>query len=550
MISVTSSLKAVESISYESLRAFSDLFAAYCTDFSELADHFAGDWRAPEARRKAADRAAAHERDRETLVEVLLEQNAAWGLDAATRSNIEALAEPDTVAVVTGQQTGFLGGPLYTPAKLITTMNLAARLSDETSRRVVPVFWLEGEDHDFEEMASTHVLRRNELVELRYAGHTLPEQGSLGAVGRLRMTEAVDEALEKLDEALPPSDFKPEVMEAVQMAYRPGERLEDAFARLLRALFPNAGFVMVNPDEPRLKKLALPLFQKEISNPAVTAEAVNRAGRALQGRFHQQVRARATNLFYLEEEARLQIDFVEGGFRLRGTDRRFTQEELLSLAEKHPERLSPNVVLRPLMQDWLLPTAAYVAGPSEVAYFAQYRSVYEWAGIPMPVIYPRASLTIVESKVQKVLEKYDLTVADVQENLERLFQRVVLDEMEVDVEEVFQNAARPIHQSINGLKDSVATVDQTLGSSVEATRAAVVKEMSALKDRVVRAEKRNHEEVRAQLEKASVNLFPLGAPQERVISVLYFLNKYGLSLLPELEEALSLDTSAHQVVRL
>jgi len=202
------------------------------------------------------------------------------------------------------------------------------------------------------------------------------------------------------------------------------------------------------------------------------------------------------------------------------------------------------------MQDALLPTAAYVAGPSEVSYFAQYKGVYDWAEIPMPIIYPRASVSIVESKVEKVFDKYELSVADFAGDVEQLFQRVVMERMEVDVEAAFQDANRSLHQAINALKPAVEQVDRTLIKSAEATRAAIVKEMEEFKSRVVRAEKRNQDEVRAQLEKARANLFPGGAMQERVVSVLYYLNKYSPDLLDELRAALDLDTTEHQVVAL
>jgi uncharacterized protein YllA (UPF0747 family) len=208
-------------------------------------------------------------------------------------------------------------------------------------------------------------------------------------------------------------------------------------------------------------------------------------------------------------------------------------------------------VLRPLMQDALLPTAAYVAGPGEVSYFAQYRGVYDWAGLDMPVIHPRASVSLVEGKVQKVLDKYDLSLGDVagrDGGLETLFQSVVVDAMEDGLDDRFDDTLRRMHQAINDLKPEVEDVDSTLAKSVEAARAGVMEAMSDLKHKVVRAEKRQHDEVRQQLEKAHANLWPGGGLQERKINVLYFLNKYSPGLLDDLRETISLDTSAHQVV--
>jgi bacillithiol biosynthesis cysteine-adding enzyme BshC len=412
---------------------------------------------------------------------------------------------------------------------------------------VVPVFWVEGEDHDFEEIATAHVLHRNEVVPLSYA----PDVGdNPGAVGRLALTDAIEDVLDRLDEALPPSDFKPGLMERVRAAYQPGTRIEDAFTRLMHSLFEDNGLVFINPDETRLKALSRPLFRRELEAPETPAARIDATSQALRDRgYHAQVTARPTNLFWLDDDARRAIDLGDDGtFRLRGTDRTFSRSELLDRLDDEPERFSPNVVLRPLMQDHLLPTAAYVAGPGEVSYFAQYGDVYDWAGLDMPLIHPRATVSLVEGKVQKVLDKYSLSVADFSDNLETLFQNVVVDTMEVDVDAVFSEALPQLHQTINALKPEVEAVDRTLGSSAEAARAAIVDEMEALKQKVVRAEKRQQDEVRAQLEKAHVNLRPHENLQERTLTVLYYLNKYSPALLGDLRHALRPDTSAHQVV--
>lgn len=540
---------AVRREPYTDLDAFPELFVDYCTQFDAVADFYAGDWRAPAARREAADTAARRPTDRDVLADVLLDQNERWGLGAPTHRNVEALRDPDSVAIVTGQQVGLFTGPLYTLYKTITALQLADEWAEQTGRPVVPVFWVEGEDHDFEEIATTHVFRRNEVVSLSY---TPSIDDNPGAVGRLVLSDAIDEGLDRLDEVLPPSDFKPAVMERVRAAYRPGTRLEDAFVQLLRSLFEDEGLVFINPDDARLKALSRPLFRREIEDPRAPAARVDAASQALRDRgYHAQVAARPSNLFWLEDDARRALDLgPDGTFSLRGTDRTFSRAELLDRLDAEPERFSPNVVLRPLMQDRLLPTAAYVAGPSEVSYFAQYGGVYDWAGLERPLVHPRASVSLVEGKVQKVLDKYDLSVADFRDDLEALFQEVVMQTMEVDVDAVFSEAMPQLHQAVNALKSEVEAVDRTLGSSAEATRAALVDEMETLKQKVVRAEKRQQDEGRAQLEKAHVNLRPNGTLQERTINVLYYLNKYSPDLLSDLRDRLDTDTSAHQVVEL
>lgn len=546
---MTTATLGLRRLPYASMQAFPALFTTYCTDYSRVAAYYAGDWRDPDARRTAADRAAAHVRDRDTLADVLLAQNERWGLDDATRAHIEALRDPASVAVVTGQQVGLFTGALYTPLKTITALQLARTLAEETDRPVVPVFWLEGGDHDLAEVTSTHFLRGNEVETVRYTGHVLPEDGNLGPVGRLALTEQITGVLNALEDLLPPSDFRPALMERLRAAYQPGTTFTDAFARTMRGLFPDAGLVFIDPDDARLKRLAAPLFRREVEDHPASLARLQEVSAQLEKDFHAQVHPRSTNLFLLEAGGRYPLDATGGGFAVRGTDQVYTQDELLALIEAETDRFSPNVVLRPLMQDVLLPTAAYIGGPGEVSYFAQFKPIYHWAGVPMPIVYPRASVTLVESKVQKVLDRYDLTVDAFSEDLEQLFQRVVKQEMSVDVDAVFKDAATHLHQAINELKPQLEQVDRTLVKAAEATRAAFLKEWNQFKGRVVKAEKRNQEVVHDKLEKAQVNLFPDGL-QERTLSVFYFLNKYGPALLETLEHTLALDTAEHQVVEL
>jgi bacillithiol biosynthesis cysteine-adding enzyme BshC len=531
------------------LGAFPDLFVDYCTRFSAVADFYPGDWRDPAARRDAADAAARRPADRDALADALLDQNERWGLDAATRTHIEALRDPESIAIVTGQQVGLFTGPLYTLYKTLTTLQLAEEWAAQTGRTVVPVFWVEGEDHDFEEIATAHVFRRNEVVPLTYAPDL---DDNPGAVGRLVLADAIDDVLDRLDEALPASDFKPALMERVRAAYRPGTSLEDAFTRLLHSLVPDEGLVFINPDDARLKALSRPLFRRDIDDPHTPSARIDAASRALREQgYHAQVSARPTNLFWLGTDGRRRLDLRDNGtFHLRHTDRTFSRPELLRRLDAEPERFSPNVVLRPLMQDHLLPTAAYVAGPGEVSYFAQYEGVYDWADLAQPLIHPRASVSLVEGKVQKVLDKYDRSVGDFQRPLDALFQEVVLDTMAVDVDALFSDTLPQLHQALNALKPELEAVDRTLGAATEATRSALVDEMHALKHKVVRAEKRRQDEVQAQLRKAHVNLRPCGGLQERTINVLYYLNKYSPDLLDALRHLLPTEPTGHHVVEL
>ena len=535
-------------VSFNSLDFFTRLYRQYCEDFDAVAPFYNVDYRTKDGRLRAAEAAASHPRDRAVLVDALRRQNERWGEDETVQRNIDALADPDSVAVVTGQQVGLFTGPAYTVYKTLTVLRLARQLADESGRKVVPVFWLEADDHDFAEIASVSVFAGNAPRQLQYPVPAAPENGNYGPVGRIALTEEIESVVSELDDALPPTEFKPDLMAAVRSSYRPGTTMLDAFARLMRSLFRGSGLVFISPDDAVLKSLASSLFEREVSDTYGVAERLHGVSEKLRDGYHAQVSVKPSNLFIINETGRLPLDAENGAFRPRGSNESFSRDDILAVLAEHPEKFSANVVLRPLLQDTLLPTAVYVAGPSEVAYFAQFKSVYEWAGIPMPAIFPRASVSIVETKVEKVLDEFDVTLGDLDEPLESLFQRLVQERMGSEVDAQFEAASRRLHEAIDGLKPVLEKVDRTLVKSSEATRAALIKELDRFSHRVLKAEKRNHEQVRAKLAKAQTNLFPGGKPQERSISMLYFLNKYGPDLIRDLQESLSLEAHAHQVI--
>lgn len=544
----TTSLKADHTVSVAQLPGSTKLGTDYVAEFSNVASFYGGGKPDLDGLKASVGRASSRTMPREEVSHILVDQNTAWGMPQAVIENARALARPDSAAIVTGQQVGILGGPLYTVYKTISAIRLARDLSDATGRPVVPVFWVEGEDHDFDEIASISVLRANDIHSLKYDGTSAENPG---AVGRLTLNDGITSLIDELEAMLPPSDFHAELFEALHDAYAPGRSIEDAFVSWWKRLFGSYGLVFMNPDDVRFKELTIPLFEHELNDSAAPAQRIEEAsGRLLAGGYHAQVNARPTNLFVLHDEGRLPVDVDDDGFVLRGTDLRLARDEMLAMLRAEPELFSPNVVLRPLMQDLLIPTAAYVAGPGEISYFAQYRGVYEWAEIDMPVIYPRATATLVEPKVEKVFERYDLSLQDFVPGVDELFGRLVRMLSQHDLENEFSRLVSALNQGINDVKPVIEKVDKNLGRTTEATRAAIIKEVDRLKERAFRAEKRQHDELRSQLEKAWVNILPTGRLQERVLSPIYFLNKYGFGLIEQLFEAVDVAERDHQLLSL
>ena len=242
-------------------------------------------------------------------------------------------------------------------------------------------------------------------------GDATPNRGSVGA---LRIDDGIEAVLAALDGDLAKTEFHPAVMNLLRSCYKPGVDFGTAFGTLMHALFPDEGLVLLNPLDREIKQLLAPVFRKELETSPRASEAIISQTAQLEGRYHAQVKARSINLFMQWKGGRYGIDprKEHGDFWLKGTRQYFTREELMTMLDAEPERFSPNVVLRPICQDTLLPTVAYVGGPGEIAYFAQFKGAYEVFGIPMPVIYPRASVTLLEPRFAAVLDKLHLSAAD------------------------------------------------------------------------------------------------------------------------------------------
>jgi bacillithiol biosynthesis cysteine-adding enzyme BshC len=537
-------------IPFSQLAGFSDLFTAYCEDFERVADYYPRDWRSSKDISQAVEAAASHSRDREALVNVLREQNERWQAREGSLKNLERLADPRSVAVVTGQQVGLFTGPMYTVLKTITAIQLARRIESETGHPCVPIFWLEGEDHDFEEAASIHIPTRDgSLSTMSLEAPDRPGMVNTGPVGRIVLGSQISDLIEKVEEAIPPTEFRDGLLDTLRETYKPDSTVRDAFASLMRRLFPDEGLVFVSPDNTPLKKLLVKLYAKEIRDFSSSFARLEERTDEISNHFPPQIHPHPMNLFTLEDEGRIRLDPIDGGesFELRGLDRTVSREVLLERLEENPCRFSPNVVMRPISQDHLIPTAAYVAGPGEVSYFAQLGPVYEWAGVPMPVIYPRASVTLVEGRVRKAMEKLDLTFAELSGNTDAIIREKTLSEMDVDLEELFDRKSEVVERDLNEIRELAKALDASLIKSVESAMTGIQKQLDTIKGKLIRAAKRNHEQIGNSVEKAADGLFPGGKLQERIVSPLFFEGKYGPDLPERLIESLSLETDSHQV---
>jgi bacillithiol biosynthesis cysteine-adding enzyme BshC len=270
----------------------------------------------------------------------------------------------------------------------------------------------------------------------------------------------------------------------------------------------------------------------------------------LEERYHAQIKAKSLNLFLFHKGGRYLIEPRENDFSLKGTRHFFPPEELARIAAEQPELLSANVILRPLAQDTLLPTVAYVAGPSEVAYHAQLGPVYDDFGVPQPIVFPRASATFVEGRTQRAMEKYDIQLIEFFGDLQRVSNRVLESIAEIKLDALFERAGGQFHAAFNELRFALKEVDPTLVGAIETVTGKFEGTLATLKEKALVAQKRRNETAMRQIEKTANGLLPSGGLQEREINLLTYLDKYGPDLVGRLLTELDIELFKHQILTL
>ena len=531
---------------------FSNLFLDYVTDFEKVRRFYSRDFRNNGDYTSAIEAIDKRPVDRATLTSVLFEQNTSFASPPRTFDNISLLGKQTTYAVVTGQQVGLFGGPLYTAFKTITAIKLARALKQKfPSLDFVPVFWIEGEDHDFPEMNNIGLPDRDgKLVKIEYLpGGVMPDR-NVGAVGEMVFDASIDQTHRQVGDTLQKTEFTDALLVRLKECYAAGRTFNQSFAAWMNFLFGQEGLVFVSSNNARLKRVLSPLFEAELSQFPATSQRVIQQSAELEHSYHAQVKAKSINLFLFHKGGRYLIEPREKDFSLKGTRHFLERDELIRIARETPELLSPNVILRPIAQDILLPTLAYVAGPSEVAYQAQLTPVYEHLNVTHPVIYPRASASFVEERLVRAMEKYNLQLLDFFGDINSITSKVLEQISEVKLDEIFGNATRQVHDALNELKFGLKEVDPTLLGALETAASKVDINIGVLKEKAVAAQKRRNETAMRQIEKAANGLLPNGSLQEREVNILHFLNRYGPDLVQWLTQELDISGFKHQILAL
>jgi len=488
------------------------------------------------------------------LASILRRQNESFGCDSKTQQNIDELEKEGCVAILTGQQVGIFAGPLYAIYKALTAVHLAGTLK-ERGIRAVPVFWMETEDHDLAEVTHRTSLDTDSAIHSVDYGHTLfgNAEAPKGSVGSIRFPESIRNAVHDFLSRLPDSQWKPEIRQQLESTYKPGSKFAESFGGLLSRILRGTGLILFDPHDPEAKRLASGIWQQALVQSDSIRDALVQRKTGLQSAgFHAQVSVleNSTVLFFYEEQARLALERRGSDFALKNSPRVFSLDMLLQCAENTPEKFSPNVLLRPLIQDTLFPTIAYVGGSAEVAYFAQIEVLYRIFGRPMPIIWPRDSFTLIEPSIAAEMDRLQVDIQDCFQDQQRLVENVLRNLGLSDASSGVAELGTILDGGLTDIQPQLQSVDPTLARATETARRKILHNVERLKLRVSRMEATHNARITDAALRLANNCYPNGVLQERELSIQHFWGRYGPSVLDYIRSSLKPESFSHHVLYL
>lgn len=529
-------------------RLFTD-FLAYSPSvqpFYPHSPHF-GEWLKSEASTLQYDRSR-----RERVSAVLERQNKSWGASPETFANLARLRQ-GAAAIVTGQQVGLFGGPMFSVYKALAAMKLAEEAT-AAGIDAVPIFWLATSDHDLAEVNHIAIPGPDGLLRtLTTSSHGVPGAPVSDVHLGDEILPVVDEAASLLGDS--------EASQFLRESYRPGETLGTAFARFYARLFGQWGVILLDAADAELHRVAEPIYRSVIERAEELDTALLARGHALESAgYYQQVKVTESSvlLFAMHGGARTAIhrrvnattqtaEFAVGG---EPGAEKLSSSQLLDRIAAMPQNFSPNVLLRPVVQDYLLPTLAYTGGTAEAAYFAQAGAVYEAILGRVTPIVPRFSATLVEPKVQRWLRQYDISVLDALHGTEALRKKLASTTLPADLQTAFERANKSVEESFSSLQEALAKLDPTLVEASQTGASKVRYQLDRLRERASAAELRRSEVVSRHAEALSQILYPDGALQERGVAAAYFIARHGTELLRSIHDIMRTDCHDHQILEL
>ncbi|MEX0907371.1 MAG: bacillithiol biosynthesis cysteine-adding enzyme BshC [Gemmatimonadota bacterium] len=477
-------------------------------------------------------------------------------MDPATRARVASAIQPlgdaadrlqriiagDGFFVTTGQQPALFGGPLYTPYKILAAIRLADVLERQLARPVLALFWIGSDDHDWNEanhatLLDAHAYTRRITVHADGAAPALP-------LGDRVWGPDVGRAVGELFELLPDTPYSAGIREHVRTAYTPDATVASSFTATIRHLLGNRRLAIVDSGDRAVRRAAAPVLRREAESAADNiARVARQTARLIAAGYRAPVTVApdASNIMLHDGQGRDRLMLTPGGWTTRRQRRVVATTELLHMIGAEPDRFSPNVLLRPVVESALFPTIAYVAGPGEASYFAQIGCLFAAHGILPPVVVPRPGVTLVESKTAAILERLGMQASDVQLPFDELASRVIRRGLPADIEASLAAIRESLHGGYARLADATEAVDPTLRGPLLAARDAGLMRANRTERKIITHMRRREEVLMEQLRRAAANLYPGGKSQERVLNMLYYTSRYGPDLIDAIGAALDME---------
>lgn len=539
-------------ISFNDILPENNLYNDFLYDFGKVDKFYSNDFRDVNGYKSIFQKLSEKKNDNlEIIKDNLLKLYSKYQPSEKTIENIKKLPSKNTIAVFTGQQLGLLGGPLYTIYKVFTAIKLSEELNEQFSDfNFVPVFWMAGDDHDFEEISFINLINKeNNLVKIIYDDGN-PINFNRGAVGNIILNENINIFKEEIKTNLRETDYTPSFLDFIENILTDTISLRQSFFNFLYQIFDDTGLIIFDPQEQYVKNLLKPIFKKELENYKTHTAALLSNSIDLDEQYHAQVKIKPINLFMEDNSGRHLIEPIENEYRLKGKRKRISKEEIFDTLEKNPEKFSANVLLRPICEDYLFRTGFYIGGPGEISYYAQTGPLYNNFDIPQPIVFPRASATVLESNIAKIIVKNNLTTKDFFRG-DNYVKALVLDNIgDLDLNGKFDNVKSLISTQLDNLGIELSQIDKNIVNNVESVKNKVLHQLDVLLNKSNNAYERKHEVSLRQISKVCNVVHPNNNFQERELCILNFINKYGFDFIDWLYNELDIRAYQHQILEI
>ena len=487
--------------------------------------------------------------DRNKLTQILTRQNKSFHATDKTFANIEKLKLPNALTVFSGQQAVLFGGPMLIMIKALTLIKSAEEYSKRLNRPVIPIFWIAGDDHDFDEANHTTVLNRQSEETLVSYDHRPNLELPISDV-KFDNAEALNQTKSKYKEALGDSDFTVKLYELLDSSYQTGETMVTAFGKLLAGLTSEYGLVFFNPGDKEVKTHAVNFFTQLVNKQEELHSLTGRANQKIveQG-YHLQVeKAENSTHLFCNSDGRKPVQMDGQEFKI-GTNT-FTKEQLIKKINSEPEKFSPDVLTRPVFQSFLFPVLSQRGGPSEIAYLAQSAPIFELFNLPVPVYQSRPSVTFVEKHFEKLMAEYKISFVDLTGDIEQVINQILARSFPEDIEKEMSAVRNSITKEFNSLKEKSLGFEPGLKDFAEQTFGKIDFALKNFEAKVFSTHKKKSQDVRGRIYRLWHALYPSRALQERTLNIGYFISKYGFDFIKFMHNNIDITEKAHQLISL